>query len=484
MTHLPDFSSRTIVVIGDVMLDQYFWGDVERISPEAPVPVVKVHKKTTSLGGGGNVAMNLKGLKSGHRLIGLRGFDENGKHLAAILDKEAIQHSLATIQTHPTTTKTRILSQGQQLIRLDEERSQSIDEQAVDTLFNILDDCLDTAAGVIISDYGKGIFKSNAAQRIIHRCRSLNIPVFVDPKGHDWGRYKGATCITPNSAEFNLVASFDEFDDSTLEKQAKKTIEQLNLQYILMTRGARGMSLFRAHHPAVHISTEAQEVFDVSGAGDTVIATLAAAFCSGMQMQNAARLANTAAGIVVGKIGTKPIIHTELKQALSDQAFTGAAKSVDVGRAAEIVKEWRKDGQRVVFTNGCFDILHVGHIQLLHAAAAQGDRLIIGLNSDSSVKILKGESRPVVSEMERAALLSSIRGVDLVVMFDEETPIELIRRFTPDVLVKGGDYTPETVVGHEVVEQSNGRVVIVPLVDGVSTTKVIASIQPEKPIPT
>ena len=478
MNHLPDFSNHTIVVIGDVMLDQYFWGDVDRISPEAPVPVVKVNKKTMSLGGAGNVAMNLKGVNCGHRLIGLRGLDDNGEHLAALLEKEAIDHSLATIQTHPTTTKTRILGQGQQLIRLDEERSQSIDEQAVDTLLTILDDCLDKTSGVIISDYGKGIFKSDAAQRIIHRCRSLNIPVFVDPKGHDWERYKGATCITPNTAEFNLVAPFDEYDEATLEQQAEKTIEQLNLQYILMTRGARGMSLFSANQPAVHISTEAQEVFDVSGAGDTVIATLTAAYCSGMEMQDAASLANTAAGIVVGKIGTKPVIDTELKQALSNRTLTGSTKCVDLARPCEWSRAWRRDGQRVVFTNGCFDILHVGHIQLLHAAAAQGDRLIVGLNSDSSVKNLKGQSRPVVPEMERAALLSSIKGVDLVVMFDEETPIDLIRRLTPDVLVKGGDYTPETVVGHEMVEQSGGRVVIVPLIDGVSTTKVIASIQP------
>ena len=227
----------------------------------------------------------------------------------------------------------------------------------------------------------------------------MNIPVFVDPKGHDWEKYKGATCITPNTAEFNLVAPFDEHDESALEQQAEKTIEQLNLQYILMTRGARGMSLFSANQPAVHISTEAQEVFDVSGAGDTVIATLTAAFCSGMEMQGAASLANTAAGIVVGKIGTKPVMNTELKQALSNRTLIGSTKCVDLGQAVAMVKDWRRDGQRMVFTNGCFDILHVGHIQLLHAAAAQGDRLIVGLNSDSSVKNLKGQSRPVVPEM-------------------------------------------------------------------------------------
>jgi D-beta-D-heptose 7-phosphate kinase/D-beta-D-heptose 1-phosphate adenosyltransferase len=237
------------------------------------------------------------------------------------------------------------------------------------------------------------------------------------------------------------------------------------------------MSLFSKKLDTVHISTEAQEIFDVSGAGDTVIATLAAARGAGMDMPDAARLANSAAGIVVGKISTQPVIASELKQTFSSRTLTGASKCVEIDLAEDLVKAWRKEGQRVVFTNGCFDILHVGHIKLLHAAAACGDRLIIGLNSDNSVKRLKGESRPVVPEHERAALLASIQGVDLVVLLDEETPLELIRRFKPDVLVKGGDYVPATVVGHDIVEQAGGRVVIVPLVDGVSTTKVIESMR-------
>jgi len=240
------------------------------------------------------------------------------------------------------------------------------------------------------------------------------------------------------------------------------------------------MSLFSRNSAGIHISTQAQEVYDVSGAGDTVIATLTAAYCSGMPMPDAAGLANTAAGIVVGKIGTQPVIAAELKQTLLSRTMTGATKCVDIDQAVDMVAAWRRGGQSVVFTNGCFDILHVGHIKLLHAAAAQGDRLIIGLNSDRSVKHLKGESRPIVPETERAALLSSIRGVDLVVLFGEETPIELIRRLAPEVLVKGGDYTPATVVGHDIVEQTGGRIVIIPLIDGVSTTKVIASIQPDQ----
>jgi len=480
LTHIPDFSNRTIVVIGDVILDQYFWGNVDRISPEAPVPVVKVNEKTMNLGGAGNVAMNLKGLKCDHLLIGLRGMDANGDHLSEILEKEGITHRLITTQTHPTTTKTRILGQGQQLIRLDEESTLGVDRQTVNALLNTLDNCLHKADGVIISDYGKGIFASDTAQSIIDRCRSRNIPIFVDPKGRSWDRYNGATCITPNTAEFNLIAPFHEYDETMLQQQAQKSLEQFNLDYLLMTRGARGMSLFSRNRAGIHISTQAQEVYDVSGAGDTVIATLTAAYCSGMPMPDAAGLANTAAGIVVGKIGTQPVIATELKQTLLSRTMTGATKCVDIDQAVDMVAAWRRSGQSVVFTNGCFDILHVGHIKLLHAAAAQGDRLIIGLNSDRSVKHLKGESRPIVPETERAALLSSIRGVDLVVLFGEETPIELIRRLAPEILVKGGDYTPATVVGHDIVEQAGGRVVIIPLIDGVSTTKVIASIQPDQ----
>jgi D-beta-D-heptose 7-phosphate kinase/D-beta-D-heptose 1-phosphate adenosyltransferase len=421
--------------------------------------------------------MNLKGLHCSHRLIGLKGLDAHGDHLSRILEKEAIDHHLITTQSHPTTTKTRVLGQGQQLLRLDEERTSEIERESADKLMHAVDACLGRADALIISDYGKGVFKSDVAQRIIACCQSRDIPVFVDPKGRGWERYSNATCITPNTAEFNLISPFPEYDDTALEQQARSVIERFNLQHVLMTRGARGMSLFSTECDPVHISTEAQEVFDVSGAGDTVIATLAAAYGSGMDLPDAARLANTAAGIVVGKIGTRPVMASELKQALMSRALTNASKCVGIDRAADLVKAWRNDGRRVVFTNGCFDILHVGHIKLLHAAAAYGDRLIIGLNSDSSVKRLKGDSRPVVPENERAALLASIRGVDLVVLFDEETPIRLIRRFKPDVLVKGGDYVPATVVGHEIVEQAGGQVVIVPLVDGVSTTKVIESMR-------
>jgi D-beta-D-heptose 7-phosphate kinase/D-beta-D-heptose 1-phosphate adenosyltransferase len=475
----PDFANCTVLVIGDVMLDRYFWGDVERISPESPVPVVRVEKKTLTLGGAGNVAKNLKGLNCKQVLLGVRGDDSNGASLKEILKKEGIRNELIPVKNHPTTTKTRILSQNQQLLRLDEENSKEIPKKILKKLLDSFDKALPEADVVIVSDYGKGVFPFDVVQHIIKRCRSKNVAAFIDPKGFSWERYSGATCVTPNTAELNLIAPFPADDETILENQANKLIEKYDLDYMLVTRGPKGISLFRRGRPARYIATHAREVYDVSGAGDTVIASLAAAFGAGLKMSEAAALANIAGGIVVGKVGTQPILESELKQALWGRTLDGVNKIVSKNQAQDMIAEWRRNDQRIVFTNGCFDILHIGHIKLLHAAADEGDKLIIGLNSDFSVKKLKGDSRPVVPEAERAALLSSIKGVDLVVFFHEETPLKLIRSFKPDIIVKGGDYTPEQVVGHEIVEQDGGKVVIVPLIDGISTTKVIESVKPK-----
>ena len=475
----PDFANCTVLVIGDVMLDRYFWGDVARISPEAPVPVVKIRKKTLALGGAGNVAMNLKGLNCKQILLGVKGNDPNGMFLSEVLEKEGVRNHLITVKNHPTTTKTRILGQNQQLLRLDEENSIEIPTKILKELLASFDRALPEVDVVIISDYGKGIFRFDSAQYIIKRCRSKNVPIFIDPKGVSWDRYSGATCITPNTAELNLVAPFSGDNDSMLGSQAKKVIAKYNLEFLLVTRGPKGMSLFGNGRPAIHLAAQAREVYDVSGAGDTVIASLSAGFGSGLEMPEAAALANIAAGIVVGKVGTQPILESELKQALWGGSLYGVNKIVSKDQALDMITDWQRSGQRIVFTNGCFDILHIGHIKLLHAAADEGDKLIVGLNSDSSVRKLKGDSRPIVPESERAAILSSIKGVDLVVFFHEETPLELIRSFKPDVIVKGGDYTPDKVIGHEIVEQHGGKVVIVPLVDGVSTTKIIQSIRPK-----
>jgi D-beta-D-heptose 7-phosphate kinase/D-beta-D-heptose 1-phosphate adenosyltransferase len=477
----PDFNNARIVVLGDIILDRYFWGDVHRISPEAPVPVVtvKTGQKTMNLGGAGNVAMNLKGLGCRHILMGIAGDDANGAALNTILKQEDIPSRIVTVPNHPTTTKTRIIAQGQQIVRLDEESKAAVSNSHRDQLFRQFDEALPGTTGVILSDYGKGLISPDVAGHVIQQCRSNKIPLFVDPKGPSWERYRGAGCITPNTAEFRLIQPFQEGDEALLHEKAQAVLKRFALTYLLLTRGPKGMTLFHRQQPPFYIRARAREVFDVSGAGDTVIASLAAAFSVGLTMEKAAEIANTSAGIVIAKRGTQPVSRLELKQALADSGMKSTAKIVTRQSAVEKIAAWRNTGKKIVFTNGCFDILHIGHIKLLHAAAAKGDRLIVGLNSDVSVKRLKGQKRPIVPEEERAALLSSIQGVDLVVIFDEETPVDLIRAFQPDVIVKGGDYTPETVVGHDIVEARGGIVVIVPLIGGISTTKVVKSIRAE-----
>jgi D-beta-D-heptose 7-phosphate kinase/D-beta-D-heptose 1-phosphate adenosyltransferase len=480
LTSCPDFSTCSVIVVGDVMLDIYFWGEVKRISPEAPVPVVRIKEKTRTLGGAGNVALNLAGLKCSTVLLGIRGNDFNGEHLSEILTQRGIGDHLIRSPMQLTTTKTRIIGQGQQLLRLDEEETLEIAGESRNRLIDRFDEALKQSDAVILSDYGKGVLKGQTAQEIIGRCRQRNVPVFVDPKGLSWERYRGATCITPNLAEFRLVAPCPSNNEKALEEQARQIIDRFDLAYLVVTRGSRGLSLFGKNLPAVHISAEVKEVFDVSGAGDTVIATLAAAFGSGLAMHHASELANIAAGIVVGKLGTQPIYDTELKGAVRDKELADVKKFCDRVQAKRIISAWKSEGKRIVFTNGCFDLLHIGHIKLLQAAGEKGDKLVVGLNSDASVRRLKGDSRPIIPEEERAALLSSIKSVDLVVIFDEDTPMELILEFQPEVLVKGGDYTPETVVGGQMVESWGGKVELVPLVEGVSTTRVIEWVKSKK----
>ncbi len=473
MIKFPDFHASKVIVVGDIILDRYIWGDVSRISPEAPVPVVRVRRQTTNLGGAGNVALNLKGLDCPHVLIGTIGDDGDARQVTDLLEEADIPHYLVTRAKHPTTTKTRIIGQNQQLLRLDDEITDPIGRYHLEQIKNFLKQNLLSATAVILSDYGKGTLPAEMSAHVIAECRAKQIPVFVDPKGISWECYQNAFCITPNSSELNQIVPLEDSDDAQLERQALKTIQRFNLDCLLVTRGARGMSLFWTERPTLQIAAQAQEVFDVSGAGDTVIATAAAAYGAGLSMPEAAGLANLAAGIVIGKIGTQPIDGVVLQQAIQDHAHSSTHKVVSDRVALDLIAQWRSRGDRIVFTNGCFDILHVGHIKLLHAAAEHGARLIVGLNSDTSVRRLKGQSRPIVPEGERAAILSNIKGVDLVVLFKDETPEDLIRLFQPDVLVKGGDYTVETVVGHDIIQKHGGRVVIVPLLEGFSTSNVI-----------
>ena len=476
MKGCPDFTGCRIIVVGDVILDRYLQGRVERISPEAPVPVVKVVHQHTGLGGAGNVAMNLKGLHCGLVLIGIRGDDADGRQLASLLVQNGIDHQLVTADDRPTTAKTRIVGHRQQLLRLDEESVAAAAPAVRQAIIRRLEACLTEADAVILSDYGKGLFFDGVAEQVIRCCGRRRLPVFVDPKGTLWERYRGAFCVTPNTDEFRAVTAALDLGDRSLESAAADVLRRYALENLLLTRGPAGMSLFRRGRARLDIATDAREVFDVTGAGDTVIAVFAAAAACGCDLAQAADIANRAAGIVVGKAGARPVTEKELLEVMTPPGEVGTGRVLDVPQARARIEKWRARGERLVFTNGCFDILHVGHIHLLHAAARCGDRLLVGLNSDTSVKRLKGDRRPVVPQSERAALLSSIQGVDGVVLFDEETPLRLIRAFKPDVLVKGGDYRPETVVGSDLLPRWGGRVVIVPLIQGLSTTAVIDSI--------
>jgi D-beta-D-heptose 7-phosphate kinase/D-beta-D-heptose 1-phosphate adenosyltransferase len=475
----PDFSACRVLVAGDVMLDVYYWGDVGRISPEAPVPVVAVKKKTYTLGGAGNVALNLAGLGCRVALIGVRGDDPAGECVVRALAENNINSRLFIDERHVTTTKTRVLGQKQQLVRLDEERQWSADSRASDRLVADFEELVSQSDVVVLSDYGKGFFADGLAEVFIARCTAAGVPVFVDPKGSDWSRYERATCITPNAAEFAAISDAPIDEEGRFEDQAGEVIRRYHLDYLLVTRGSLGMSLFGPGAPPMHVPTEARDVFDVSGAGDTVVSVAAAAYGCGLPISDAAVLANCAAGIVVQKVGTVPVTLVELDAVIRSRHRAADGKIFSPADAEKMIAVWRREGNRIVFTNGCFDLLHTGHVKLLHAAAAEGDRLIVGINSDDSVRRLKGPSRPVLPEMERAALLAAIGCVDMVVLFSQDTPLALIMAFKPDVLVKGGDYRPETVVGRDEVEQYGGKVCLVPLKEGMSTTGIINAVKQE-----
>jgi len=476
---LKRLSKIRIMVIGDVMLDRYIWGEVSRISPEAPVPVVRIRKRSETPGGAGNVATNLSGLKCVVTLLGVCGMDAMGERLESILQNRQIETKLIPDNHRPTITKTRIMAQGQQLFRLDEEEPDALGEKTVMALWDFFRKKIETVDGVILSDYGKGIFKTEKlCQDMIRECRKRMIPVIVDPKGTDWARYGGATGITPNTAELELAVGrqFEE-NESDLIDAARGLRHHLKIDHLLVTRGAKGMILIQSDDESVRIPARAREVFDVSGAGDTVIATLTAGLALGLSFVDASRLANMAAGVVVGKLGTQPVMQAELMDTLryADQVKLDccAGKIASLDAALIQIKAWQTAGNRIVFTNGCYDLLHPGHIHLLNQSRMLGDRLVVGLNTDASVRRLKGDSRPILTERDRAAILGALSSVDMVVLFDEDTPLQLIAALQPDILVKGNDYRLDQVVGRNVVEAYGGQVCLVPLLQGYSTTGIV-----------
>jgi D-beta-D-heptose 7-phosphate kinase/D-beta-D-heptose 1-phosphate adenosyltransferase len=467
------WAGKRILVVGDVMLDRYIHGSVDRISPEAPVPVVRATRRSQQPGGAANVAMNVAGLGAQATVIGFAGEDEDGTLLAAMLKASGIEGRLIPVRDTPTTSKLRILAGSQQMLRLDTEASTPRPPSAYAALFQEVRGLLPAVDAIILSDYAKGTLTAENCQEMIGAARLAGVPILVDPKGRDFQRYRGATTICPNLKELAIATGESGADLNAVLERGQSLPSALGLDYLTVTLGEKGIAVLqragRFHAPAI-----ARQVFDVSGAGDTVIATLAVAIANGIDIEDATRLANLAAGIVVGKLGTVPIARHELAAALTEFSGTETREKIlDLERLRVRVAEWRASGHAIVFTNGCFDILHVGHIALLEECRRFGDKVVVGMNSDASVSSLKGSGRPVVGERERARILAALSATDAIVTFDAPTPIDLIVSLQPDVLVKGGDYTEESIVGALEVRSWGGRVVIVPTVQGFSTTTIM-----------
>jgi D-beta-D-heptose 7-phosphate kinase/D-beta-D-heptose 1-phosphate adenosyltransferase len=468
------WATKRLLVVGDVMLDKYIWGEVARISPEAPVPVVRATHQSQQPGGAANVAMNLSRLGAQADVIGFVGDDEDQRLLTELLRSNGIDADFVVTGEFPTITKLRIMGGRQQMLRLDSERQCARPERDCQRLIERVLAHLPGSNAVILSDYAKGVLTVEVCREVIAAARERGIPVLVDPKCADFTRYRGATTICPNIGELAAAVHLDARELTPLLDAAQSLVSKLDLKFMTATLGEKGIALVRTDGRVVAPAV-ARQVFDVSGAGDTVIAVLALALASGLKPETAVELANIAAGVVVGKVGTVPVEKHELLAALApDIALDGADKVVLREELVERVALWKANGERVVFTNGCFDLLHIGHITVLEQARRFGDRLIVAINSDRSVHELKGPTRPIVSEKERARVLAALGAVDAVVVFDEPTPLEVIVTTRPDVIVKGGDYAVETVVGAGEVLAWGGQVKIVPLVEGFSTTRLIA----------
>ncbi len=474
---IPDFSQTKILVVGDLMLDRYWHGPTSRISPEAPVPVVKIEESEERAGGAGNVALNIAALNGIPSLVGLTGQDEAAQILKNRLTHQGVNCQFVELEGCTTITKLRVLSRHQQLIRLDFEDGFLLDNgvhsDSGEYLLQAYQKQLDTHDVIIFSDYQKGTLRDLA--KLIALAKEQNKKVIIDPKGNDFSIYQGATLLTPNLSEFEAIVGHCENDEQLVEK-AEQLCQQLQLDALLITRSEKGMTLVQSNKHAVHLPTRARDVYDVTGAGDTVIATLAVAIAAGMDMVDATKLANLAASVVVGKVGTASVTVHELRTAMRQLS------DVEQGIIAEdrliaLVRDAKNHGEKVIMTNGCFDILHAGHVTYLEQAKSLGDRLIVAVNDDDSVKRIKGPERPVNSMNRRMQVLAGLSCVDWVVPFYEDTPTRLICDVSPSVLVKGGDNDPDNIPGGNCVKEQGGEVLVMEYVDNCSTTGLIRSIR-------
>ncbi|MCG8509277.1 MAG: D-glycero-beta-D-manno-heptose-7-phosphate kinase [Rhodospirillales bacterium] len=470
------FGTARVLTVGDVILDRFVTGTVERISPEAPIPVLQVTGETVMAGGAGNVIRNLGAMGSGGRFVGVIGDDPAAWELAKLLAEYSdIEMNLITDESRRTSLKTRFVAGTQQIMRADREDARDIGGAVRDAVLEGVSLGIEDCDVVILSDYGKGVLSADITAAIIEAANEAGRTVIVDPKGTDYSRYRGAGFLTPNRQELAQATDMPTSTDSEVVAAAAELISRVGAEAVLATRSAEGMTLVTKSGEAHHLPTEAREVFDVSGAGDTVVATLAGALAVGADPVAATELANVAAGIVVGKVGTAAAHGSDIVSALHHQDLSSAeAKIPTLGPALDRIAVWRRRGLKVGFTNGCFDLLHPGHVSLLAKARDACDRLVVGLNTDASVKRLKGKDRPIQTEMARATVLASLASVDMVVFFGEDTPKELIEAVRPDLLVKGADYAIDQVVGADFVQANGGKVLLVDLEPGHSTTAAIA----------
>lgn len=475
-SHIERLAAGRVLVVGDVMIDHYVTGRVQRVSDEAPVPIVHVASERWTAGGAANVAANIAALGGRATLVGLTGGDPAASTLASILSamSDRIEVDLVTEPGRPTTIKTRYLGGQHQIVRVDREQATPAARIVEDRLIAALEDLPEDCGAIMLSDYGKGALTDRVLAAAMAAAKKAGVPVIVDPKRTDWSAYSGATVITPNRKELQLATGVVCASDDECAAAAAAAMQVTGAD-ILLTRSEQGMSLYRAGETPLNLSAKAREVFDVSGAGDTVAATVALGLAAGLSPETAMQAANVAAGIVVGKRGTATASPAELMEAIDQpgRGLSDVAGALALAEAKALRETWGRQGLTVGFTNGCFDILHSGHVSLLRQAAAACDRLIVALNTDASVSALKGPDRPVQSEQARAAVMAAVKGVDAVILFGEQTPLDVIRDLQPDVLVKGADYAEDQIVGADIVRARGGRILRVTLVEGQSTTKVI-----------
>lgn len=474
---LSAMSNSKVLVVGDLILDKYIWGRTRRISPEAPVQVVEVESDELRLGGAGNVVNNLLALGCWVAVASVVGDDDDGGKLIGLLNRLALDTTGIQQSAQRTTSrKSRVLASHQQVLRIDRESTDPISEHEHELMIEYIRRQLPDVGAVLISDYLKGVLTPQLLKQIIGLCRKTGVPIVVDPKGVDFRRYQGATLLTPNRREAELASGALIADQESLLTVGKKLLHELQLDSLVLTRSEEGMSLFVNDGTVEHLPTEAREVFDVSGAGDTVIAAIGAALAVGTDLSDAARIGNLAAGIVVGKLGTSTVSSAEILSDYARRNRLSDCKILPRQELSVVLDKLRSSGKKIVFTNGCFDLLHAGHVKYLQQARELGNLLVLGLNSDDSIRRLKGEKRPLLDETERAQILAALDCVDYLTIFDEDTPLELLQCVQPHILVKGGDYQPDEVVGKELVESYGGRVELIQFVDGKSTTGIVEKI--------